>query len=190
MQAGAIRVDPLPPGAYLRAVRPALIAMLLCASPALALDEPKLHLALDGGYACFADTQRHHGIGGAAELGYAFDGFWVVRAGYGLGQHVSKGDAFFVHQLNLGVRYQLDVFEYVPWIELSPGVYLADGDGGPAAGGGVRAGLGFDWLIDPSWSLGFNTHLHQLAMEGRFPAYFTAGARLGYRWSFGDPFAP
>ena len=40
------------------------------------------------------------------------------------------------------------------------------------------------------WSVGFVARYHQLFDEDRFPAYFTASVRLGYRWSLGDPFAP
>lgn len=180
----------------MRTPRVAWLSLLL-APPCLfggaarAVDEPMLHVAAEGGYACFANERRYHGIFGAADVGYAFDGFWMLRGGYGLGQHVSKGESFGVHQVNLGVRYQLDVFEYVPWIELSPAVYFTSGDGGPdEVAFGARVGFGFEWLMDPHWSLGTGVHFHQMASESRFPAYFTAGARLGYRWTFGDPFAP
>lgn len=169
-----------------------LLLALLAPTPAEALDEPVLRADVELGYAGYADTRRYHGMFAGAEAAYAFDDFWALRGGYGFGLHRGKGDAFQTHQVSIGARYQLDVFHYVPWIDLSPTLYAASGDGGPGDGlhAGVVAGLGFDRLLDPQWSIGFAARYHQIVGRDRFPAYLTLSVRLGHRWTFGDPFSP
>ncbi len=174
----------------MRTVFAASLAALLPAT-ALAFDVPVLHLDAELGYACYADDQRIHGGASGLDAGYAFDASWVIHAGYVWGEHRLRGQSFRAHQLLAGVRYQLDVFEYVPWIEVSPALISTSGSGGP---GGVTAGaaigLGFDRLLTDTWSVGFGVRYYQLAGDDRFPAYLTASARLGYRWVLGDPLAP
>lgn len=169
-----------------------LVALATFPAAALALDEPEFRLDAEVGYACFAEDRRYHGGLAGLDAGYAFTDFWVLRGGYALGEHRSKGAAFRVHQASVGVRYQLDVFEYVPWLSLSPTAYYVTGDDVAPQGfsGGVQAGLGFDWLMSESWALGFAARYHRLFGNDRFPAYLTLGARLGYRWVLGDPFQP
>lgn len=165
---------------------------LPASSAAAPLAEPVWRLDAELGYAGYAAQRRYHGMFAGAETAFAFSDFWALRAGYGFGLHRGKGDAFEVHQASLGVRYQLDVFEYVPWVDLSPGFYAFSGDGGVEHSPlfGFAAGLGFDRLLDPAWSLGFAARYHQLVGEDRFPAYLTLSIRLGRRWVFGDSFAP
>lgn len=170
----------------------ACLASCLLASSAWALDEPVLRADAHLGYAGYVDDRRYHGMLVGLESAYTFDDFWGVRAGYGFGVHRGKSQAFETHQVSLGGRYQFDVFHFVPWLDLSPTVYLVTAEGGPGEGlhVGVAAGLGFDRLLDESWSVGAAFRYHQIFGQERFPAYFTACARLGYRWTFGDPFAP
>lgn len=176
--------------------RPLALALLLASlcglPPAHALDEPVLRLDAEVGYAGYADERRYHGMFAGLDGAFTLDDFWGIRAGYGFGHHRGKGQAFDAHQLSAGLRYQLDVFHYVPWIDLSPALYLVPDEGGPGAGAhfGVAAGLGFDRLLDPRWSVGFSARYHQLFGQERFPAYLTLSVRLGHRWTFGDPFAP
>ena len=165
----------------------ALPFLLALSTPAFALDEPMLHLDAELGYACYADDVRHHGLFMGAEMSYALNGFWSIRGAYGYGKHTG----FDVQQASVGLRYQLDVFAYVPWVDLAPGVYLSSGEKAPGeTWAGFGLGFGFDRLIDESWSVGVSTRYHHLFGEERFPAYFTVGVRFGYRWVFGDPFAP
>lgn len=170
----------------------ALVSSLLAPAPAAALDEPVWRLDAELGYAGYANERRYHGMFAGLETAWAFTDFWALRGGYGYSLHRSKGDTFDVHQASLGIRYQLDVFEYVPWVDLSPGFYAFVGDGGVEASPlfGFSAGLGFDRLLDPAWSLGFAARYHQLVGEDRFPAYLTLSIRLGRRFVFGDAFAP
>lgn len=176
-----------------RPMRTALLvaAALLAPAVAAAFDDPQLRLDADLGYACYADEERIHGAYWGLDVGYAFDSAWVLHGGYQWGEHRIRDASFRAHQLGLGVRYQLDVFEYVPFIDLMPVVFFTDGEGGPAGfAAGAALGLGFDYLIDDTWSIGFGARYYQLAGESRFPAYLTAGLRVGYRWTLGDPLAP
>jgi hypothetical protein len=177
---------------------PRLVAaafVLLSAPPrpaAAGFGDPEIRAGFSGGYVCQADTRRYHGIGGAATAGYAFGPTWAVGARYGLSAHAIRERAFQVHQLGVGGRYQLDVFEYVPWIELSPGLYVTSGDRGAAEAtdAGVRFGLGFDRLLDERISLSVGAHYHQLFDASRYPALLEIQVGVGFRWGLGDPLAP
>jgi hypothetical protein len=171
-------------------MRTPLLVLLALPATAWCSEDPWLRLELGAAYAVYNDTQdRHHGLATAVDLAFAPDGFWIVRGGYQLGDHRTKGDVFQVHQLSLGVRYQLDVFAYVPWIEVSPTLSLGSGEGGPA-GAGFAVGVGADRLLDERWSVGVGGHLHSIFGGAPFPSYTTVGLRVGYRWAWGDPFAP
>jgi hypothetical protein len=169
----------------------ALLAHLPSAARA-GFGDPEFRAGLAGGYACHADTRRYHGIGGAASASYAFGPTWAVGARYGLSAHSIRDRAFQIHQAALGGRYQLDVFEYVPWLELAPGFYIRSGDRGeaPSNDTGVRFGLGFDRLLDERVSLSVGAHYHQLFGETRYPALLEVQVGVGFRWGFGDPLAP
>ncbi len=170
-----------------------LLGVVLTARPALsAIDDPWLRAEVGAAYACFAEPEgRHHGLAGTVDGLYGINSAWVIRAGYLVGEHRLGDDDFQVHQLSIAPRYQLDFVAYVPWVELSPALTHTLGDGGPEPWTpSVALGFGFDWLIDPDWSMSVNTHLHQLFGVDRTPGYLTVGVRVGYRWTLGDPFAP
>jgi hypothetical protein len=154
--------------------------------------DPEIRAGVTGGYTCQADARRYHGIGGTASAQYAFGPTWAVGARYGLSAHAIRDRAFQIHQLGLGGRYQLDVFEYVPWLELSPGLYRPTGERGDAEtlDVGLRFGLGFDRLLDERISVSFGAHYHQLFSQSRYPALLEVHVGVGFRWGLGDPLAP
>ena len=173
----------------------------LGAAPLLALAWPQLAGAVDpslqavalGGYAVAATDggPRRHGWFGGAELAWTPGDWFALRAGYQAADNRGRGSPLLEHQVSIGARYLLDVFEYVPWLEASPLlVQLRPGDADPSWKAGLAVGLGFDWLLDPRWSVGAAIHLHMLADEERFPAWMSVGLRLGYRFPLGDPYAP
>jgi hypothetical protein len=181
----------------MRAAASVLLVSTLAASPAVAGDglaiDPELSLGLETGYTRFldGDQRAHHGVFGGLEGAYVFAPFWALRGGYTYADHHAKGDNFRVQQISVGGRYRLDVFEYVPWLEISPAVFFSSGGSGPSAfDAGVEAGLGIDWLLGETWSVGMAARYFRLFGEEQFPAYLLAGLRLGYRWTLGDPFAP
>ncbi|MCA9546775.1 MAG: outer membrane beta-barrel protein [Myxococcales bacterium] len=167
----------------------------LAAAPAAsaAVDDPWLRVAAGAGYACFVDGDdtRYHGVGYGVDALYGVNSAFVIRGGYLLGDHRTKGASFQVHTLTVAPRYQLDVLAFVPWVELAPALFLADGaDGRPDATLSVALGFGIDWLIDEHWSLTPYLDLHQVGGVDRTPGYLVAGVRFGWRWTLGDPFAP
>ncbi len=169
-----------------------LVAAALCGplGEAEANSDPQLRAELGGGYACFADERRFHGALGEAVLSYTHDGFWSAEANYALGVHRSKGQSFQVQQLGLGLRYNLDVFAYVPWITVAPVALVATGSDAPDLGGALAIGFGFDRLLDEHWSLGFAGRYDQVFGLSAFPAYMHLGLRLGYGGALWDPLAP
>ena len=168
-----------------------ITALLLGPLSAQAFDDPSLRLDADLGYACFADDRRFHGIHAGADAAWMWSDAFGLRAGYSLGEIQSKDHHFRIQQVQLGLRYQLDVFHYVPWIDVAPTLHVTSGDPrAPEAGVGLSFGVGFDYLVDDHWSVGFSSHMAQLGGSDRFPSYLHAGARLGYRWSLVDPFEP
>lgn len=172
-----------------------MVALLVSPGSAEAFDA-LIRLDAELGYAGYAvdvdgETKRVHGAGSALDISWGFNEFLAVRGGYGWGVHRGRG-AFETQTLSLGGRYLLDVFEYIPWFEMSLGLYLTDGDDGLTTGvtNGVITGFGIDRLLDPDWSIGAAVRYHQIVGEERYPSYFTLSLRLGYRWTFGDPLAP
>lgn len=170
-------------------------AFWVAPQPAAALDS-LIRVDSELGYAGYAEdaegkTRRVHGAGAGLDVSWGFNDFLAVRGGYRLGAHRGRG-AFDTHALSIGGRYLLDVFEYVPWIDVSYGLYFSEGDGGFALGQttGVITGFGVDRLLDPDWSVGAVVRYHRVLNEERYPAYLSVSLRLGYRWTFGDPLAP
>ena len=93
-------------------------------------------------------------------------------------------------RIGLGLRFQLDVFEYVPWLEATPMAYVTTGDVPTDGALGLAIRSAFDRLLTPTWSVGVGGAYHQVAGEERVPAYLDVGLRVGYRIVLGDPFAP
>ncbi|MFN3196997.1 MAG: hypothetical protein ACE366_01095 [Bradymonadia bacterium] len=168
------------------------VSLLSWSSTALAQEDGSLRLDGELGYACISDQENNRIDGGygAADFAYTPNAMWSFRAGYALARHDSANRAFTAYQPSVGVRYLLDVFTYVPWIEVSPTYFLTEGDA-PYSGLSVAVGVGVDWLQSPETTIGVAVRAHALMEgEGEFPGYITIGVRLGRRWTLGDPFAP
>ena len=121
---------------------------------------------------------------------YAFNDYLAVRARYAHGEHRGKA-VLRVDRMALAGRLQLDIAHLVPWIEFAATGYVTSGELGPADGLiGVAAGVGFDWLLEGGFSVGFGAHRHALATDEDAASYTDIGFRFGYRIVFGDPFAP
>ncbi|MEZ4472997.1 MAG: hypothetical protein R3F60_19875 [bacterium] len=145
---------------------------------------------MSAGYVCAAATRRFHGAGATADAVFQLSELIAVRGLAAHGEHQSKGESFRVERLGVGLRLHLDVFEYVPWLEATPTAYLTTGDVPTDGAFGLAVGFGFDRLLTPTWSVGVGGAYHQVFGEDRVPAYLDVGLRVGYRWVFGDPFAP
>lgn len=88
----------------------------------------------------------------------------------------------------LGLRYNFDVFKYVPYAGLAAAAYLD----APAVSGstveanfGVKLFLGVDWRFHRFWSVGFHGELHALLTQVQdFPVYTFLGLNAAYHLRF------
>jgi hypothetical protein len=108
------------------------------------------------------------------------DALWLRgQVGYGA---YPFGDFSHSVDASFGLTYALDVLKYVPYVKGGLGVL---GVAGPAVQTSayplVEVGAGLDILRSRSFSYGLEARVE--AFFDR-TAFFTAGARLSYRWGF------
>jgi hypothetical protein len=88
--------------------------------------------------------------------------------------------------VNAGVAYVLDVLQWVPWISLELGGYTMQG--GTVAGvrldAGAAVGLGLDYRLNRSWTVGVVVHQHFLLDMSTYPSFTQAVARFEYVWGW------
>ena len=198
------------------AFAPAMLALSsLCASPSLSSGDDTLQLKAESGYACVIEdstkastleAERLHGGYALIEMSYAFTNSWVLHMGY-QGQWYSEGRR--LHRPLLGLRYQLDIFEYIPWIGIQAGYDLGrtgweipvdaqeeemDADDKPALidplGDELRWGLelGLDRRLDERHVIGGSLRWTHISGLSDAPGGLTFGIFWAYRWQFIDPF--
>lgn len=118
-------------------------------------------------------------LGGEYERGVT-DGLWLRAqggvGGYPFGEWSVSADA------SVGITYAIDVLRYVPYVQGGVGALAVAGPGVerdlyPL----LEAGAGVDILRSRSFSYGIQARVEAF-FEGT--AFFTAGARLSYRWGF------
>ncbi len=160
-----------------------LLLFFALLSPLKARGEPLLIFSGGAGYSGHAEEGRNHGFYSELGLGHPLNDFWVLQtqqrfAAHGIDSPLS------IHQSSLGLRYHLDVFEYIPWLSLAP-IFLWT----PAEleGWGLDVALGLDWMLTPECSLGILSRYQSLFAEEAFPALLMLGTQLSYRWTL-DPF--
>jgi len=157
----------------------------------LGVDDDMLRLELGGGWACWANARRTHGLSGDAYVGWQPSPYFQIGGRGAFGTHASSREAFTLGTLGPAARAQLDIVEIVPWLELAPSLYVLSGEGFDAAARpGLSTGLGIEVLLDPTWSLGMSAHYHRVIGEDRYPAWMQFGATLGWRTALGNPLAP
>jgi hypothetical protein len=140
-------------------------------------------------------TLRRGGVlGPGAELGLGVDlsEFFALSADVTASHHFPNeedeipGDR--VLGASLGIRYNLDVFKYVPYVGVSATGYLDAplvDDAEVGANAGAKLFLGIDWRFHRHWSVGFHGELHALlAGTSEFPVYTLVGLSGAYhfRW--------
>lgn len=171
----------------------AALGLLSLPTAASALGGAQLHLHLEAGYASLseADQPRLHGGYTALRAGSALNDFWSLHGTYTLGHYADQSALLTEHQLSADLRYLLDVFEYVPWVSLSPvaAYHALDHSGAHWALGG-RVGLGLDRLLNEHWAIGLSAHTQYLWTTDQPRWGLGVGLHLGYRLALGDPYAP
>jgi hypothetical protein len=129
--------------------------------------------------------------GAGVQLGFraGISDFWSFSGGVEGSYHLLGADeAPNSEVLNLfaGFRYNLDVFQYVPYVGLSVVNFVArppaaPGDTGALVGGKLTVGV--DWRYSREWSLGGMIELHAPLVEpSNFPIYSSAGVNLAYHF--------
>lgn len=125
-------------------------------------------------------------VGGTLGLGQ----FFALTADVAASHHFPNaedeipGDRVFSG--SLGIRYNFDVFKYVPYAGLAGAFYVdaplvSETPAQPNAGG--KLFLGVDWRFHRHWSFGFHGELHALLTDlSRFPVYTLAGLSFGYHF--------
>jgi hypothetical protein len=162
-----------------------VLALAAALAPSVAAaSEGESVLSLSLGYAGYSLADQEKSASGALfgveyERGIT-DALWLRgQLGYGaypFGEFSHSGDASF------GLTYAIDVLKYVPYVKGGLGVL---GVAGPAVDTAiyplVEIGAGLDILRSRSFSYGIEARVEAF-FEGT--AFFTAGARLSYRWGF------
>ena len=171
-------------------LRSLLIAALLLgvALPAQASDDENA-ISVSLGYGTYAvpDYQPSGGVLSVAYRRGFSDAFsWRVSGGAGL--YHGASDLTYSGHATAGIVYLLDVLKYVPYVEVGLGAILIAGrapqDGEPV---GVQispllqGAIGLDVLSSRSFSYGVRVEFESLLQE---TAFFTAGARVTWRWGF------
>lgn len=157
-------------------------AVLCAAAPTASADEGETALSVTLGYATFA-IPDHDPHGAALGLDYergVTDALWL-RGSAGGGVYHQDGPAYSGHAV-LGLTYALDVLKYVPYANLGIGAIAVTGD---ELDTGVHPlleiGGGLDILVDRGFSWGVQARFESFLDR---TAFFTAGARLTWRWGF------
>ncbi len=141
-------------------------------------------LSLSLGYAGYTLSDQEESASGAAvgveyERGVT-DAVWL-RGQAGIGVY-PLGDWSYSGDASVGFTYALDVIRYVPYVKGGLGALAVTGaEVDTALYPLVEAGAGLDILHSRSLSYGAFARLEAF-FEGT--AFFTAGARVSYRWGF------
>ncbi len=130
--------------------------------------------------------------GPGAQLGarVGITDFWSITGGVEGSYHFAETEDDIPSSEVLGLfggfRYNLDIFQYVPYLGLSIENFILappDAPGESRAGVGAKLSVGVDWRYSREWSLGGMIELHApLTDPGDFPIYSTLGVNLAYHF--------
>ncbi len=163
--------------------------LLLCARPAAASEgEAQVWGQLMLANANAVGDSGQWGPGGQIGVLAGITDFWSILGGVDASYQFASGDAPSAEILGLfaGFRYNLDVFQYVPYLGLSfedfpQGPPDSTGAQGPQVG--AKLSIGLDWRYSRNCSAGAMIELHApMTHPDRFPIYSTLGANLTYHF--------
>jgi len=173
----------------------AAMLLLLTARPA---EGSKDWLSLHGGGLLAnangaSDAGAQFGVAGRGSALIGISDFWGIEIGGGTAYHFSAKPSddqlspLDVQHIFAGFRYNIDVFQYVPYLQLAGAAYLpgppAAPDAPPRSTVGAILTVGVDWRFDRHWSFGALADLHAVSLNfGGFPNYTTVGLNVGYHF--------
>ena len=138
-------------------------------------------------------TLRRGGVlgpGGQLGLDVGLGQFFAVTTDFTFSHHFANKEdeipADRVMGLSAGLRYNFDVFKYVPFGGLSVTGYLDTplvDESVTQVNAGAKLFLGIQWRFSRFWSTGIRGELHALFSDlNRFPIYTLAGVTFGYHF--------
>ena len=130
------------------------------------------------------------GLGGQLGVNVDLSQYFALTGDVGFSHHFPNekdeipGDR--VAAVAGGLRYNFDVFKYVPYAGLAVAGYLdaplVDG-ANSQVNAGAKLFLGVDWRFHRYWSVGFRGELHSLLTDlSRFPVYTLVGGSFAYHF--------
>jgi len=148
-------------------------------------------MVANAGNASNSGAQLGGGLRGSAL--FDISEFWGLEMGGGTVHHPSArpGDrrlpSMTLNHFYSGFRYNIDVFQYIPYAQVSGVAHLPGPPPSPGEPSRARVGfmlsVGVDWRFDRSWSVGVAADLHSVSFQfGNFPNYTALGLQLGYHF--------
>ncbi len=168
-----------------------IISILAVATPRAAIAaEGRLRLA-----PTFADlndlgAEGLWGLGAQVGFEWAFSDFWAVvvdgTGSYHFEDTERQISAQLVTSAALGLRYNIDIFTYVPWVSVSGVAYLNSPlleNSEQQVGAGARIGFGVDYRIDRNMAVGVFADIHAPFSDlQNYPIYSNVG--FNFAWIF------
>lgn len=170
------------------AILMALIAVVAFMPGSAIANEGRFRLA-----PTFADlndlgTEGLWGIGAQAGFEFAFSDYWAGVVDITGSYHFEDSDreipAQLVSAAALGLRYNIDIFTYVPWMSVSAVSYLnaplIEGETSSVAAG-ARLAFGVDYRINRAFSVGAFAEIHAPFSDlQNYPIYSNVGVNVAW----------
>lgn len=130
------------------------------------------------------------GLGAQVGFEWAFSDFWAVvvdgTGSYHFADDEREIPAQLVSSAALGLRYNIDIFTYVPWVSVSGVGYLNSPmleDSTQDVAVGARIGFGVDYRIDRDMAVGVFADIHAPFSDiQNYPIYSNIG--FNFAWIF------
>lgn len=165
----------------------AVVLALVAYAPEARAGEEELVVAPSLGYSVIKAGDKY-GHGGALylDVDYGLTDSWALRGTGHYSPHFvpgDKGGLLSVGGLGFGLLYTFDVLKIVPYASLTAGaVALGGADQGLRWNAEISVGLGMDYLVSRSFSVGFEVRYQLLVPDiTRYPFFLGVAIRLAWR---------
>lgn len=176
----------------------ALTIMCMSAPAYAGRTESRLWLGAGFNNARAGTARQQSGPGAQLGLSLTLSDFFSLQVGldgaYHLADAKEEDDAkddlpdLFVTDAFVGLQYNLDIIQYIPYVSVGLVGYLAAPpapDDLPAPDLGARLSVGMNWRASRDWSLGAAIDLHSsLTTFTEFNLYTLVHLNVGYHWDW------